>query len=83
MAPSSTELTLDSGRLRVLVHHYVGYPPLQWLLTCYPPLFDKTSLGDKVNLDEAQDKAVELVAARLHRWSAEVKNAIKNQKRSK
>jgi hypothetical protein len=45
--PAGSELGTKSG-MRVVVHHYIGYPPEQWLATTYGPnLFDRLELKAK------------------------------------
>lgn len=73
--PQETELVVDPGRLRIVVHHHIDYEP-KWLLSCRPSVFDMHLL-DELALDDAQYTAEELVKARLHRWLTALKNRKK------
>ena len=55
------------GDLRILVHHYVGYPPETWLVTC-----DAVRIGPKVlvstSVDDAKREAFDMVHATVAEW---------------
>lgn len=56
-------MTLTVLRWRILVHHYVGYPPELWMVTCHP-FVDKKELQN-TDLEKACDEALRFVQERV------------------
>lgn len=51
------------GAFRLMVHHYIGYPPEQFLASCHG-VFERKELKS-ITLDEAKTEAANLLCKHL------------------
>lgn len=59
------------GDLTISLHHHIHYPPQMWFVSCYALGIEKKEVGE-IDVEEAKDKAVRIVAARLKKLSDDI-----------
>ena len=68
---------IQFGDLEISVHHYVGYPPEMWLVTCHDVRIGPRGLKSK-DIEDAKNEAINVVRAVVNEWAAAL-NAEQNR----
>jgi hypothetical protein len=68
---------IQFGDLEISVHHYVGYPPEMWLMTCHQVCIGPRGLKSK-DIEDAKAEAIGVVRAVVNEWAAAL-NAEQNR----
>lgn len=57
-----TSSELHVGKLRIMVHHYMGFDPNQWFVTCFDLRIERHELGSPATkIEDAKSMAVEFI----------------------
>lgn len=66
--------TIKIGAFKLVVHHYIGYPPELWMATCHDLFSQKEMPG--LNLEESKTKAVSILKNILEKSLNEINNGL-------
>jgi hypothetical protein len=67
---------LQTKSLRIIVHHYVGYPPESWFVTCHDLNVVIRALEDAKTLDDAKVLGLLLVFERAKILKEEIRQVM-------
>ena len=73
------EATLDTGPLRIVVHHHRDFEPDDWLVSARPGLLERHLVG-KGTIEEAEAAAIRIVRAKLASLSKALESAVESGK---